>query len=147
MRIKKTYRSAVKDAKVLNERSTSQDNTYSCDYVNNLNTYSTEEQIVGKWADGKPIYRKVLYYTNLARGYNQKTHDISGFDKLIKVYGTWNDNTDGQQPFPCNVPDGNPAYGLGIGNFNATRFGIIVGTSRATTNNLYLILEYTKTTD
>ena len=27
---------------------------------NPLNTYSTEEQIIGTWIDGKPIYRRVL---------------------------------------------------------------------------------------
>lgn len=28
--------------------------------VDNKNNYSTEETIIGKWIDGKPIYRKVL---------------------------------------------------------------------------------------
>ena len=28
-------------------------------------TYSTDEQVVGTWIDGKPIYRKVIYFSSL----------------------------------------------------------------------------------
>ena len=30
------------------------------EYLNNRDIYSTDEQIVGTWVDGKPIYRKVI---------------------------------------------------------------------------------------
>ena len=30
------------------------------EFVDNKNNYSTEEKVIGKWIDGKPIYRKVL---------------------------------------------------------------------------------------
>ena len=29
--------------------------------VTNGNTYSTDEQIIGRWVDGKPIYQRTLY--------------------------------------------------------------------------------------
>ena len=32
--------------------------------LGNLKTYSTEEQIVGTWIDGKPIYRKVVTFSD-----------------------------------------------------------------------------------
>lgn len=37
--------------------------TYSCNYINNLNIYSTEETRIGKWIDGKPLYRKTITFT------------------------------------------------------------------------------------
>lgn len=32
--------------------------------VNNKFNYSTEEQVVGKWIDGKPLYRKTITFTS-----------------------------------------------------------------------------------
>lgn len=29
-------------------------------YLDTINEYSTDEKIIGKWIDGKPIYRKVI---------------------------------------------------------------------------------------
>ena len=37
------------------------------------NTYSTNEQIIGKWVDGKPIYRKVITT-------NSTQMDVSSFN-------------------------------------------------------------------
>lgn len=34
------------------------------DSLNKKDTYSSEEQIVGRWIDGKPLYRKTIYSTN-----------------------------------------------------------------------------------
>ena len=50
-------------AQVVNEQKNSETDTYSCDYVNNLNVYSTSETKIGKWKDGKIIYRKVFEKT------------------------------------------------------------------------------------
>lgn len=39
----------------------SDNNVYTLDnYLNNRETYSTSEQVIGTWIDGKPIYRKVI---------------------------------------------------------------------------------------
>lgn len=63
MKIKKMYQGQVPLNKILNVKSNSQIDTYSCDYVNKLNDYSTDEVITGNWIDGKPIYRKVISLT------------------------------------------------------------------------------------
>ena len=53
-------------AKVLNTHSTSETDTYSCNYITNLQSknviYSTDEIIVGKFA-GKNVYRKMIVTT------------------------------------------------------------------------------------
>lgn len=61
MRIKKTSETRALAGNIVNAYSESQNSTYSCDYVNGCNTYSTTEVNTGKkWIDGKDIYRKVI---------------------------------------------------------------------------------------
>lgn len=68
MKIKKKFQGTVPDNKVLNTKSESETNVYSCKYINDNidvdNNYSTEEQKIGTWIDGKPIYRKTLQISN-----------------------------------------------------------------------------------
>lgn len=48
-------------AEVQNAYSTSQTDTYSCDYINNNDAYSTSEVKTNKrWIDGRPIYRRTI---------------------------------------------------------------------------------------
>ena len=58
----KAFQSAGVVASVVNTQTESDTNVYSCNYVNNLNTYSTEEKRVGTWIDGKPLYRKTITF-------------------------------------------------------------------------------------
>ena len=62
MKIKKTFQGVIPENKILNAESISQTDTYSCDYINEKSKeiYSTEEQVVGTWIDGKPLYRRTL---------------------------------------------------------------------------------------
>ena len=62
--IKKISNFIEQGRKILNKRSDSKDNTYSCDYINDtlneIKNYSTEERRIGTWIDGKPLYQKVI---------------------------------------------------------------------------------------
>jgi hypothetical protein len=73
MRIKKILDAVGLVGNVLNQKSSSKKDAYSCDYVNKLNTYSEEEQIVGFWIDGKPLYRKVYDCGKLSNGGKKET--------------------------------------------------------------------------
>lgn len=45
--------------------------------------YSTSEQIVGTWIDGKPLYEKTVSFTTGNAGtYNRQAHNISNVDKI-----------------------------------------------------------------
>lgn len=57
MLIEKKYQGTLPDNKIVNTMSDSQTDCYSCDYINNLNTYSEEEIVIGTHND-KPLYRK-----------------------------------------------------------------------------------------
>ena len=45
--------------------------------------YSTDEQVIGKWIDGKPIYRKTMQFSGLSSGENVITHGIKDVDLLL----------------------------------------------------------------
>ena len=45
-------------SEITNEYSTSTGLGYSANYINNLHTYSTNEQRIGTWIDNNPLYRK-----------------------------------------------------------------------------------------
>ena len=59
--------------------------------------YSTEEQIVGEWVDGKPLYQKTItgqlfplssWNTAIEKNYAcNYTHNISNIDYIINIFG------------------------------------------------------------
>lgn len=60
MRIKKKFQGTIPENKILDTYSSSNTDTYSCNQVNKLNSYSTTEQRIGTWIDGKSLYRKTF---------------------------------------------------------------------------------------
>lgn len=49
---------------------------------NMINEYSTKEKIVGKWIDGKPIYRKTIFVSSLPNNADPKeySHNITNMN-------------------------------------------------------------------
>lgn len=109
-----------------------------------MSSYSTEEQIVGRWIDGKSIYRKVIsgntptIDTNGGTWYNI----ASNVQELVNVYGNI-----AQRPY-------NYATILRSGSY-VSAFDIVVDSNMLKYRNLgvasnqsyKITLEYTKTTD
>lgn len=112
--------------------------------------YSENETICGVWTDGKPIYRKVITMTTSnTPGDNVIYHGISNLDTVIHCYGftkeTSNDNQ--HRFFPNFYPgDMDPMYSINVYWLNNTQLNVYAGSNR-TNLNVWLILEYTKTTD
>ena len=115
------------------------------DYVNNSNSYSTNEiKTGGTWIDGKPIYRKVLNIN----GYPETIQ--TGLTSANEVVGMVCKNTvgvsDNNFTFGGILTDNNTyypwAYQLSSDNTTLTR---ITTTYSGTVK--FIILEYTKTTD
>ena len=73
----KAFQSSGVVGNVVNEKTTSDKDTYSCDYINEKSSYSTEEKVVGEWIGGKPIYRKVLSLGALGDTETTKTFTLS----------------------------------------------------------------------
>ena len=149
MRIKKTSQYIEGGASLSNVYGTSDSNGYTQEYINNLHTYSTTEQRIGTWIDGKPIYRKVLNPTVSGTGYLQYSHGISNFSHIVKAYGYFlrNSDTISWQVINRGASDAETAYGFDICDITDTIYHLLVGTNFTNVKNCYVILEYTKTTD
>ena len=103
--------------------------------IRQLDAYSTDETIIGRWIDGKPIYRKVIENTQDIHGSSWtylNDFDASNIALMTRIREIRDDDiiTDSVDSY---VHDGK----LGIQ---------LLGTGGGTSHRLF-ILEYTKTTD
>lgn len=112
---------------------------------NMINEYSTKEKIVGKWIDGKPIYRKVINTAELPNNSGKKIdHNISNIDNILSTKGWAFRSTDN---IFLNLPSA--TYDSAAISCYADKKSIIIitYTDRSTFTVSYVIVEYTKTTD
>lgn len=73
-------------ATVNDSYSSSTTEAYSCNYINGINKYSTTEQVIGTWINGKPLYRKTV---EIPTGGNSSNKPFdTGIDKSI-VEDVW----------------------------------------------------------
>lgn len=118
--------------------------------LSNSGTYSTSEQVIGKWIDGKPLYRRTIVQDVTA---NQT------FQKLLTDYGINNANY-----IAINVGASSQHYGSNIGaqyspiiyyksandysfaNVNASG-KLSIENYKSSASTYYITIEYTKTTD
>lgn len=114
------------------------------DYVEGLNTYSTDEVKIGTWF-GKPLYRKVIPITTYTGSFTVN-HNISNLDLVVNFVGKFK-RADGIQNSTKNSNDN---YGINIYDISNTNFEVVIGSNlknNLAVTNLFVILEYTKTTD
>lgn len=116
--------------------------------------YSTDEQVIGTWIDGKPLYQKT--YSINETIYNQdKTIDVSSLNikKYINGYGTFIRNVNWASPViyietPFNLYESNYNHSyLRFGKSNNTiDYGVTLGDNETATD-ITITIQYTKTTD
>lgn len=112
----------------------------SVNAVKNRFKYSTEEQVVGEWINGKPLYR-VSGYTSIAANSNVLVKKITNLDIIVKANTFLKRSGD-----YSNINNwGTESSDFGTLYVNYYYPGIIFNTSYPGT--LYYTLEYTKTTD
>ena len=108
-----------------------------------LENYSTEEKIIGKWIDGKPIYRKVV---NVGSGSGNFTHPhgISNLDIIVNIYGSFLQGGTHREPLPkTTFASASPGWSAHIDDFTDTTFSLHFGTGIAATK-ICVVIEYTK---
>lgn len=113
--------------------------------LNNQFNYSEEEQIVGTWIGGEPIYRKIFYIASLPNNNTLLILTEMSRIKCVKIYGIMQgSNNLFAKPIPfVSLTDGN---GIDV-NMNAAG-NIAVRTNADFSNNkAYVIIEYIKTTN
>lgn len=145
MRIKKVSQTTSTQAQVVDGYSTSTSDSYSCNYVNNniQDVYSTNEIKTNKiWINNKPIYRKTFNRGNDLSSFN---HNIANVDLI------WIDSAHSIRKHLS----GNVFNIVGGTNDSAIKLVIYVNDTEVHIDNIgglspseiYITLEYTKTTD
>ena len=113
------------------------------DYVDGLQTYSTEETVIGTWIDGKPIYRKSFYFTQWS-GLGLDT-SLDNIDNIINASVTLKNSTSGQWMKLAFNPDS--YYAFYIKKTGNTHKIFVLNNSSYTADAVCSFIEYTKTTD
>lgn len=115
-----------------------------------VNNYSLEEQKVGTWIDGKPIYQQTIKNTMPTVTTNgqfvSKSIDFNhNIDFVVKLEGILIDGS--KLSIPLNVDVGNNTFNCIFYSVNEN--SINVRQNLITWNNcdMYITIQYTKTTD
>lgn len=112
-------------------------------YNANIMNYSTEEQVIGKWIDGKPLYRKVVDLGNLPNNtIKNVAHGLTISNVRIRnFYGIASYST-----YYLHLPNITSDNTNDVLYINTDNIVIKTNTNRSSYTG-YCILEYTKTTD
>ena len=111
--------------------------------------YSNDEQIIGTWTDGKPVYERTIHINNLPNAstpgsFVYTNHNIANFKKLVKISGIINFANGNFALLPYVLSNNlNAQVGAVV---TSTQIGIMVNVDRSTAS-ADVTLEYTKTTD
>ena len=127
---------SAKQGKELNEK------------ITRNSTYSTEEQAVGTWIDGKTIYRKIINFGALPNATKKEVqHNISNISNFTKIEGIAirNDETKFTQSLPLVYKNAEMSYNTALAVDN-TIVEIQTNGDRSMFNG-YVTLEYTKTVE
>lgn len=116
--------------------------------VDKMSKYSTNEQVIGTWIDGKPLYRKVYGIGALPSSAGQKTVQTSltfNTTNIIKMYG-YAKSTGAIIPLPfLDLTSNDGSVGIFIDS--ECNITVRVAKDRSAYIDTYVVLEYTKNTD
>jgi hypothetical protein len=124
------------------------------EYLESLNNYSTDEIIIGKWIDNKPIYRKVINFGTLPNASRKEviTDIPTNETNIINYYGIAYGTDSNNLKYVLTLPDVDPqgpaqATRLSINTLNGY-YNIFIKAGIDRSNyTAHVVLEYTKTTD
>ncbi len=121
------------------------DSLYQTQFSNN---YSTEEKVVGKWIDGKPVYQKTLYFTDLYGGEHKYTNPIQNVDKIwYNSDASFIYDTSENAYWKLGSSNGND-YGFRPVWSSDSQLSLWINSVLANRSSyMYLTVLYTKTTD
>lgn len=117
--------------------------------VTERDVYSTTEQVIGQWIDGKPIYRRVFTGT-ITNSANVRVQvslwNNSPINKIVSIGGWMRYSTAGVNAFPQS--EGGGEYRIAYVQSDSHNLMLAVLSASAYGNRPYEIwVEYTKSTD
>lgn len=144
----KAFQSSGTVANVSTTTTSSDTDTYSCNYINQNNTYSTSETLTGKiWIDGKPIYRKVITGTK-SSGWTDISLSNINYDTIYindaETHFIYINNSTKY----CKSTFYFLSTDFLVAQIQTDNKSLNIGAGTELSNiNYYIVLEYTKTTD
>lgn len=119
--------------------------------------YSTTEQVIGTWIDGKPLYEKTMAYLGLDIRNTNRTLStgITDAETIVYMGGTYKRTNDGSDPVLWEpVPVGHTnasAFTVSANDFDTSDGTIVLVVGAMSNwfrvNDCYITIRYTKTTD
>lgn len=108
--------------------------------------YSTNEQVIGTWIDGKPLYQKTVDFGNLPNNTNKSVnHNISNIDKILSLQTTGMNLT---AHSAISIPNVSNSSLNNMVALSATSTQVTIGSKvNVSVYYAYVTLQYTKTTD
>lgn len=108
------------------------------------NDYSTDEQIVGSWIDGKPLYQKTVELGTLPNNSTKSVaHGISNLNEIVEIKGIVKSGTTFMQLGKPSTSDIHWSIELEVAGNNVA---VTTGSDRTSWTGV-CTLKYTKTTD
>lgn len=121
--------------------------------MDSANLYSTTERVVGQWIDGKPLYQKTIAITSgmpSSGGRTEFNHNIENIDYIVSQRARiiYPDSMVGMECDSVYIdgPDSLSNTQIAMVAVNATKI-ILKNTKTLANTELYVTLQYTKTTD
>ena len=116
-------------------------------------SYSTTEEAIGTWIDGKPIYRK-SYSFEINETFISKTLETVAIDNIIKVYGSYGGGSSLMRPVPYDGRTSQIDYS-GANTSSSTEYSEVfyqatdttlrfVAKSQSSMAKAVVVVEYTK---
>lgn len=108
--------------------------------------YSLNEQVIGTWIDGKPLYQKTIHVGALTKDTNwhEVPHGISNFKKLVDIKGVCDNDNAPTESYPISGYRPNMTNGF---IFSASVSSIFYMNNWNNIIDCYVTIQYTKTTD
>lgn len=125
-------------ASIVNDYSESTIEGYSCDYVNDANSYLKEETDTGQtYYDGKKIYRKLLTGTSVSGSVVTLQAGLSNINTITKFYGVYGND------YPIPYATSNTSFIIEMYR-NGQNINVVFGSSIQSNVAFRVIVEYTK---
>jgi len=109
------------------------------------NNYSTEEQVVGIWIDGKPLYQKTYNFGSLPNSTSKELSSGLTNVNIVNIFGISRGTDILGMPLPRATSDGTYTIDLTYRSDNKIR--VTTANSWSGYDTTYITLQYTKTTD